>query len=216
MSYMSYMSLIPYSYEGYGMDENIIEEFMLTRRLLDEALVYADTATRLSDVAAVDPELAHMTRAQFVAFVSPVLAHRERVTTAAYGAGDDALLGSFLDTLTLAYIALHPVVTDERGRPIYEIAALYSILYEWAERAGAEMYRMSGLERHPPRESSPRTPEVEQAIADMEIELVAILDQAEAEFRDEVRQVKARVAALEDTDKEGYNRAAALFSGHVF
>ena len=63
MSYMSYMSLIPYSYEGYGMDENIIEEFMLTRRLLDEALVYADTATRLSDVAAVDPELAHMTRA---------------------------------------------------------------------------------------------------------------------------------------------------------
>ncbi len=30
---------MPYSYEGYGMDENIIEEFMLTRRLLDEALV---------------------------------------------------------------------------------------------------------------------------------------------------------------------------------
>ncbi len=112
-----------------------------------DPLVYADTATRLSDVAAVDPELAHMTRAQFVAFVSPVLAHRERVTTAAYGAADDALLGSFLDTLTLAYMALHPVVTDERGRPIYEIAALCSILYEWAERAGAEMYRMSGLER---------------------------------------------------------------------
>ncbi len=143
-------------------------------------------------------------------------------SAAAYGAADDALLGSFLDTLTLAYMALHPVVTDERGRPIYEIAALCSILYEWAERAGAEMYRMSGLERHPPRESSPRTPEVEQAIADMEIELVAILDQAEAEaeaeaeFRDEDGQVKARVAALEDTDKEGYNRVAALFSEHVF
>jgi len=30
---------MPYSYEGYGMDENIIEEFMLTRHLLDEALV---------------------------------------------------------------------------------------------------------------------------------------------------------------------------------
>jgi hypothetical protein len=65
------------------------------------------------------------------------------------------------------------------------------------------MGRMSGLERHPPRESSPRTPEVEQAIADMKIELVGILDQAEAEFQDEVRQVKARVAALENTGEEG-------------
>jgi len=65
------------------------------------------------------------------------------------------------------------------------------------------MDRMSGLERHPPRASSPRTPEVEQAIADMKIELVGILDQAEAEFRDEVRQVKARVAALELTGEEG-------------
>ncbi len=75
---------MPYGYEGYGMDEmdeNVIEGFMRTRRLLDEALVYADTATRLGDVAAVDPELAHMTRAQLVAFVSPVLAHRELVTT---------------------------------------------------------------------------------------------------------------------------------------
>ena len=191
-----------YSHEGYGMDEideNVIEGFMRTRRLLDEALVYADTATRLGDVAAIDPELARMTRAQLVAFVSPVLTHRERVTTAAYGAADDALLGSLLDTLMLAYTALHPVTSDDRGRPVYEIAALCNILYEWAERAGAEMNRMSGLERHPPRESSPRTPEVEQAIADMKIELVAILDQAEAEFRDEVRQVKARVAALEDT-----------------
>jgi len=61
------------------------------------------------------------------------------------------------------------------------------------------MDRMSGLERHPPRESSPRTSEVEQAIADMEIDLVGILDQAEAEFRDEVHWIKARVAALEDT-----------------
>jgi hypothetical protein len=75
---------MPYGYEGYGMDEmdkNVIEGFMRTRRLLDEALVYADTATRLGDVAAVDPELAYMTRAQLVAFVSPVLAHRELVTT---------------------------------------------------------------------------------------------------------------------------------------
>jgi len=135
---------MPYSYEEYGMDEmdeDVIEGFMRTRHLLDEALVYADTATRLGDVAAVDPELARMTRAQLVAFVSPVLAHRELVTTAAYGAADDALL----DTLTLAYTALHPVATDERGRPVYEIAALCSILYEWAERAGAEMDRMSGL-----------------------------------------------------------------------
>jgi len=197
---------MPYSYEEYGMDEmdeDVIEGFMRTRRLLDEALVYADTATRLGDVAAVDPELARMTRAQLLAFVSPVLAHRELVTTAAYGAADDALLGSLLDTLTLAYTALHPVATDERGRPVYEIAALCSILYEWAERAGAEMDHMSGLERHPPRASSPRTPEVEQAIADMKIELVGILDQAEAEFRDEVRQVKARVAALELTGEEG-------------
>jgi len=31
----------------------------------------------------------------------------------------------------------------------------------------------------------------------MKIEIVGILDQAEAEFQDEVRQVKARVAALE-------------------
>lgn len=101
------------------MGENVIEGFMRTRRLLDEALVYADTATRLGDVAAVDPELARMTRAQLVAFVSPVLAHREFVTTAVYGAADDALLGSLLgsllDTLTLAYTALHPVATDERS-----------------------------------------------------------------------------------------------------
>ena len=62
---------------------------------------------------------------------------------------------------------------------------------------------MSGLGRHPPRASSPRTPEVEQAIADMKIELVGILDQAEAEFRDEVRQVKERVAALEDMGENG-------------
>ncbi len=111
------MPPMPYSYEGYGMDEmdeNVIEGFMRTRRLLDEALVYADTATRLGDVSAVDPELARMTRAQLVAFVSPVLAHREFVTTAVYGAADDALLGSLLDTLTLAYTALHPVSTDER------------------------------------------------------------------------------------------------------
>jgi len=33
----------------------------------------------------------------------------------------------------------------------------------------------------------------------MKIEIIGILDQAEAEFRDEVRWVKARVAALEDT-----------------
>jgi len=144
------ISPMPYSYEGYGMDEmdeGIIEGFMRTRRLLDEALVYADTATRLGDVAAVDPELARMTRAQLVAFVSPVLAHREIVTIAAYGAADDALLGSLLDTLTLAYTALHPVATDECGRPVYEIAALCSILYEWAERAGAEMGRDGPHER---------------------------------------------------------------------
>ncbi len=58
------------------LGEDVIEGFMRTRRLLDEALVYADTATRLGDVAAVDPELARMTRAQLLAFVSPVLAHR--------------------------------------------------------------------------------------------------------------------------------------------
>ncbi len=56
-----------------------------------------------------------------------------------------------------------------------------------------------GRERCSPPEPSPRIPEVEQAIADMKIDLVGILDQAEAEFRDEVRWVKARVAALEDT-----------------
>jgi len=61
-----------------------------------------------------------------------------------------------------------------------------------------------GRERCSPPEPSPRIPEVEQAIADMKIELVGILDQAEAEaeFRDEVRQVKACLAALEDTGEE--------------
>jgi len=63
----------------------------------------------------LDPELARMTRAQPGRRVGPVLAHREFVTTAVYGAADDALLGSLLDTLTLAYTALHPVATDERS-----------------------------------------------------------------------------------------------------
>jgi len=117
--------------------------------------------------------------------------------------GQKACRATLLDTLTLAYTALHPVATDDRGRPVYEIAVLCSILYEWAERAGAELDRMSGRARDARPEPQARTPEEEQLIADMEIELVGILDQAEAEFRDEVRQVKARVAALEDTGEGG-------------